>query len=653
MIDFFLTVLVISAGCSFLICMAVLLDKIFCKKYSRHWNYIVWFLIAIRLLLPLNVQLVKLPFVENKERAAVVVTNQNINETDKNKQTILSKNNQEEAKSVQSDHTDFLLTEKETDSSTQIKESGNHHMPWVSFESIIKGASLIWMIGVFLVMLYHIMAYMSFQKKISKWCHSVRNSEIHNVLQELCTEMDIKEEIRLVTCPLIHSPMLTGFRNPVIVLPTKEFTLEQYSFILKHELVHYKNHDLYYKLLLLCATGFHWFNPLVHYMARTAYSDIELYCDEKVVKERNLQYREEYSLTLLQIMSGTYGDNILLTTGFSEKKKQVKKRVYQIMNIKPTKRGTSIIIGVICVIFLISNITGSFLPSKVSKAETIGVEVEEVGIEESITETEKNESQDLLEKASHILVVGLDGTNDDTNVRADSILIVSINPVSKKVVLTSFLRDMYLSVPEIGENKLSAVYSLGGIQLVEDTIETNFQFSIDHTISVNMKAFETIIDAIGGVELELSEKEAEYLNQTNYISKKECRNVLKGRQRLNGSQALGYVRVRQVSDENGENGEFGRTARLRKLLSAIMKEYKKQDIMKIGSLFLTIQSEVTTDLSYTELLTYLRTVCNDTVTASTASIPVIETYTLETQQGMSVLVPDLDKNIKAFEKFTG
>lgn len=244
-------------------------------------------------------------------------------------------------------------------------------------------------------------------------------------------------------------------------------------------------------------------------------------------------------------------------------------------------------------------------------------------------------------------MVGLDdiGTEDkEADARADSVLVVSVNPSGKEIYLTSFLRDMYLEVPGHGKDKLSKVYTLGGTGLIQKTIEGNFGLTIDHTVTVKMKAFEKIIDTIGGVRIELSKEEAEYLNKTNYISNKKYRNVIPGEQRLNGNQALGYARVRKVPAMNGEGDDFGRTDRLRKILSSIIGECSKKKTSELLLILNQIIPNVSTDLKLDELSRYLTAVLQENVQTKILSIPAEGAYTLGGQEGMSVLEPDLEKN---------
>lgn len=97
---------------------------------------------------------------------------------------------------------------------------------------------------------------------------------------------------------------------------------EEIKVILKHELTHYKRHDLWYKLLLICANGIHWFNPIIYFMVRQANRDLEYSCDDAVVGNEDMEYRKAYSKTILKSMKK--GNQTNLSKNMEEQKEEVK-----------------------------------------------------------------------------------------------------------------------------------------------------------------------------------------------------------------------------------------------------------------------------------------------------------------------------------------
>lgn len=624
----------------------LLLDRIFRINYSRQWLYIIWAVIAIRIIIPVNNSIIDIPDISNSKGFAVINSADTADTQIDSDSITLSTNGADE--NIQT--TPDMITAKDSGNTPEQITKGERVMESDSsnnlafFFSILNILSAIWIIGVILFLFYHFAAYLGFRKKISRWSLRVNKDEVLEQYHGLCEELDIKRQLNISTCNQVQSPLLIGFMKPCIVLPDQDFTAEQYYFILKHELIHYKHRDLLYKLILLFAAALHWFNPFIHYMVYLANHNMELYCDEQLVADNNLVYRENYSKMLLRIITdANKNNNVLLSTGFGSKSKRLKTRFYQIMNSNPTKKGRGLIIAFICLILVVGNLIAWLMPAKSSNAEISDKQITPpVSSAENKTYTEP----DLSEEVSNVLVVGIDGRNKDDNVRADSIIVISINPGTKKISLVSFLRDMYLEIPEHGKNKLSLVYKLGGANLIESTIETNFDIPIDHTVIVNMEAFENIINSIGGIDIELSEDEAKYLNKTNYISNKQYRNVIAGKQRLNGNQALGYVRVRMVPTIQGENGDLGRTARLRSVLSAVIEENSKKELSELTKVITNVIPSVTSDLSLSQMINYMDTVLEGDLDTTTLSIPVKDSYTTKVQDGMSVMEVDLDKNIK-------
>ena len=151
--------------------------------------------------------------------------------------------------------------------------------------------------------------------------------------------------------------------------------------------------------------------------------------------------------------------------------------------------------------------------------------------EETISEDAKEVVGRHEEYVSSFLIFGIEEIEGARN--TDSMMIASINTKDHSIKLTSLMRDTYVDIPGYKSTKLNAAYAKGGAGLLIDTIEQNYQINLEGYASVNFESFEKIIDALGGVVIELGEEEAAYLNKTNYISNKEYRNVVPGVNLLN------------------------------------------------------------------------------------------------------------------------
>lgn len=204
----------------------------------------------------------------------------------------------------------------------------------------------------------------------------------------------------------------------------------------------------------------------------------------------------------------------------------------------------------------------------------------------------------------NILLIGVEQIGGAEN--TDTMMIATLNKDDHSLKLTSIMRDLYVDIPGHNKSKLNSAFGKGGIDLLYETIESNFTVDLDGYCMVNFEAFETIVDMVGGVDITLTEQEAKYLRKTNYISKKSNRNVVAGVNHMNGNQALGYCRVRKVSTGT-ENNDFGRTQRQRIVLDAIFKEVKSKNVLQLAMLMNNILKsvEIQTDITQKEFNLYL------------------------------------------------
>lgn len=224
--------------------------------------------------------------------------------------------------------------------------------------------------------------------------------------------------------------------------------------------------------------------------------------------------------------------------------------------------------------------------------------------------------------------------------RSDTMLLLSVDNRRGKLKITSFMRDMLVTIPEtddagqpIGRNKLNAAYTLGGPALSVKTIETNFGIEIDRYAIVNFDSFREIIDVLGGIDLELTQEEIDYINWQTYINKEsDERYELKDeappaseddedeptvKVHLEGRQALWYARNRGYEDENHpefavKGDDFDRTSRQRTLMNQVLKDFKKANLTQIVQIVSEIGPMIETNLKTDEItmlvsnsLTYL------------------------------------------------
>ncbi len=204
------------------------------------------------------------------------------------------------------------------------------------------------------------------------------------------------------------------------------------------------------------------------------------------------------------------------------------------------------------------------------------------------------------ENIYNILLIGSDNRVDET-ARSDSMIVVSINRETKTIVLTSLMRDIYLTMPGYWNDRLNAAYAYGGPELLMDTIDSNFGIPVDKYVQVGFQSFEDVVDILGGVTVEMSQQEHDAVNalggETGFEPLAED---AVGMVELDGGQALGYVRIRNVGAS-----DFDRTARQREVMSALFEKAQGMTLTQLNDLANAVLPQVSTNLSQGEIFSLL------------------------------------------------
>lgn len=311
-------------------------------------------------------------------------------------------------------------------------------------------------------------------------------------------------------------------------------------------------------------------------------------------------------------------------------------------------------------------IFGNTMLNKIDRSEITGNEnlaEDEIFEEPTVDATDSDEEIEAIKKEfeeaqkigiekvagiENILLIGADRHGQGENGRSDTMILVSINHNTGNIHLTSFMRAMYVCIPRSNGSvwsMLNAAYSWGGPNLLVDTIELNFRVKIDKYVVVDFSAFEKAVDLLGGVEIELTEKEAYHVWVNSGVSTSE------GKQLLNGAQARGYCQIRKIDND------FARTARQRKVINVLLLKAKNMDLSTMLAIADEILPLVNTNLTNSEILVYL-----------TRAIPMLKNpvtqrmLPIENEAGTSYIGRiyvggremyrvDFDRNIKALHEF--
>lgn len=233
---------------------------------------------------------------------------------------------------------------------------------------------------------------------------------------------------------------------------------------------------------------------------------------------------------------------------------------------------------------------------------------ETVDATETTVETSPEDTWPVIqsdENLTHIMVVGQAEREDEQYKLADSMILCTINRETKTLTMTSFMRDMYVTIPAYwghtqGGNKMNVVYHLGyhyggdGMEMLELCLEQNFGIQVDHTVEINFDIFQKIINMLGGVQIELTEQEAYHMtHELNDVGTFEP-----GMNTLNGWQALNYARIRKI------DSDFKRTERQKNVITSLINSFRNMGIMDIHAMATEVLPMIKTNMSTTEMWNY-------------------------------------------------
>lgn len=267
------------------------------KRYQIGYKKIVWLLIALRLLVPFHVTLLPQPL-------SIEIPN-------------------------------FILQESSK---------------WDNSNQLIF---FIWITGCLITCAYYFTVYLITCKKMTAQSTEYIKPEIQKIYMKAADELNIKNlpEIRIMA-DTDSSPFTMGLLKNRIFLPDKDYLEQDLYYIIRHELIHYRNKDLWFKVLLLLGNAIHWFNPIVWIMRRLAEQDIELVCDSEVLEFASPEERKEYGEVILSYVQTGTRKYPMLSTGYIQKTDSIKRRFNNIFNTEPKKKGMDIFFLMIALLLL-------------------------------------------------------------------------------------------------------------------------------------------------------------------------------------------------------------------------------------------------------------------------------------------------------------
>ena len=326
--DFFTTLLQCSLSMSLVTLVYMAMTPILSKRYSPKWLYSVWMLVAVGWIIPFR------PYFDLSFLSA-----QTLNGS--------------------------LITSQRTPMQMNIGMTSMTSIESRTTISIWQVLIIAWIAGIILIPIYYGLRHRRFTKMISRWSEPKNDLTVLKILNTLKSELKIKAPIALKVCPGITSPMLIGLFQPTVLLPPSSIVEDEIELILKHELIHYQRHDLWYKVLVLIATSLHWYNPIVYLMAKATAVQCEISCDAQVLQGADFQRRKRYGEAIIGVVRNRAKGETALTTHFYGGKKGMKNRISSIMDTKKKKAG----VAVLCMVLIGMMMTGAALADTANKGQ--------------------------------------------------------------------------------------------------------------------------------------------------------------------------------------------------------------------------------------------------------------------------------------------
>ena len=283
-------------------------------------------------------------------------------------------------------------------------------------------------------------------------------------------------------------------------------------------------------------------------------------------------------------------------------------------------KGLGIFFIVLIVIIASALAAGyAFLTHKLSNLNYVNIDESAIAINANVDES--------LKDYRNIVILGVDSRdNSYSNTRSDCIIIASINKKTNDVKLTSVYRDTYVNIDGYGLDKITHAYAYGGPELAMSTLNKNLDLNITEFVTVNFETVETIVDAVGGISLTITDAEAGQIGLSSG-----------GTYNLDGEEALAYSRIRKI------DSDYQRTERMRTVLEAVFDKIKSLNISALSDLVDTILPLVSTNISSNEIIAMLPSVIFYNITNSEGWPYDVSGYSSDAWYGVPVT---LESNVK-------
>ncbi len=392
--EFMKILLSLSVSGTLLLLLILGLKPLYKSRFSKRWQYYIWIIVALRFLLPFTPDTTIVGSLFEKP-GTTVITNE-----------IPTSPNVPAPANTDNSKTEPIQADR--DIAAAMREPFNRYVCLF----------FIWSVFALVLFVRKITIYQGFIQYIKAGSTEVSDIKTLNLLSDCEEKLNIKTRVELSRNPLIASPIMIGFFRARIVLPACELDDKELSYIFVHELIHYKQRDMFYKWLIQIVVCAHWFNPFVYLLEKEVNKSCELSCDEKVISVLDDTARREYGDTLISFLkSNNLYKSSLASVTLTEGAEQLKERLGAIMKFKKKSKGiiaiTAIFSVLVCVCFFV---TGAYAASPATnnnlvlkdngKPNEVSIKTEsDRNIKETENKTEKTENQYSTEYAQHGITV--------------------------------------------------------------------------------------------------------------------------------------------------------------------------------------------------------------------------------------------------------
>ena len=329
--EFMKILLSLSVSGALLLLLILGLKPLYKNRFSKRWQYYIWIVVALRFLLPFTPDNAIVGSLFEKFDT-VAITNE-----------IPTSPNILVPADTGNNNAEPIQTNREINAAA-MREPFNKYVCLF----------FIWSALALVLFVRKVTVYQGFIQYIKAGNKEVSDIKILNLLSDCEEKLNIKTRVELSCNPLIASPMLIGFFRPRIILPVGEWEDKELSYIFVHELIHYKQRDMFYKWLIQIVVCVHWFNPFVYLLEKEVNKSCELSCDEKVIAVLDDKEKREYGDTLISFLkSNNLYKSSLASVTLTEGAEQLKERLGAIMNFK-SKTKTIRVLTVILTLFILS-----------------------------------------------------------------------------------------------------------------------------------------------------------------------------------------------------------------------------------------------------------------------------------------------------------